>query len=47
MCQGPTNIRPGRPGQVEKNAGQVFLLFLEKARRAVAFGLGAILRNKL
>ena len=47
MCQGPTNIRPGRSGQVEKNAGQVFLLLLEKARRAVAFGLRAILHNKL
>lgn len=43
--QGPTNIRPGRRGQVEKIAGQG-VSFLEKARRAIAFDRRDILRKK-
>ena len=44
--QGPTNIRPGRPGQVEKFTGQVFHS-LKKPAGPSHLTKKVILHNKL
>lgn len=44
--EGPTNIRPGRPGQAKKYC-RASVSFLQKARRALAFKRLAILQTKL